>query len=140
MDCGVGNSRRDESWVPVGFQVFGGEMSIVSLWEGREELQVAWVRLGGEFWAVLGVFRALVRCGRESGRSGVSGWISEEERGSLAPWGSHWDLLLSSGINSLLSLSIPSQIHSDLPSFLPLALMTSLLGFAGLRQLNAEEG
>ena len=32
--------------------------------EGKK-LQVAWVRLGGEFWVVLGAIQPLVRCGRE---------------------------------------------------------------------------
>ena len=80
--------RGISEWVGVGFQLgfrrLEAKWGAGSLWEGRVKLQVAWVRSGGEFWAVLGVFRALVRCGKKRRRSGVFRWISEEETLTLS--------------------------------------------------------
>ena len=101
-------------WVSGGFRRNAG---LVSLREGRVRLQVARVRFGGGFWAVLEVFWMLVRWKKERRRSGVSGWIS----------GAFW-MLSRSGLplenlfplfwdqNPPLLLSFPPEKHSETPS------------------------
>ena len=65
------------------------------------------MRLGGGFWAVLEVFRVLVRGGKKRRRPGVSGWISEEERCSLS-LGIRWNSPPSSpDVLSILRPSFP---------------------------------
>ena len=87
--------RRIPEGMRVGFGLdfrrLPAKCGLVSLREGREKLQVAWVRLGGEFWAVLEVFRVLVCCERKNGRSAFSGWVSGEERCSLSLGIALWD-------------------------------------------------
>ena len=47
VDCSAGNSRREESWVPVGFQVDSGEMWVVSGVERRGRVARGLGEIGG---------------------------------------------------------------------------------------------